>query len=59
MDSVGDVMAGHAVGSACWVDWFDHRRLYVYCGDIPPAELEGDATTVNTELSNHPGTATA
>jgi putative transposase len=20
--------------------WFDHRRLYEYRGDIPPAELE-------------------
>jgi putative transposase len=26
--------------TAEWVDWFDHRRLYEYCGDIPPAELE-------------------
>ncbi len=24
-----------------WVDWFNHRRLYEHCGDIPPAELEG------------------
>jgi putative transposase len=23
-----------------YVDWFDHRRLYQACGDIPPAELE-------------------
>ena len=23
-----------------WVDWFNHRRLYEYCGDVPPAELE-------------------
>lgn len=23
-----------------WVDWYNHRRLYEYCGDIPPAELE-------------------
>jgi putative transposase len=22
------------------VDWFVHRRLYEYCGDIPPADLE-------------------
>jgi putative transposase len=22
------------------VDWFNHRRLYQCCGDIPPAELE-------------------
>ncbi len=27
-------------GTAEWVDWFNHRRLYEYCGDIPPAELE-------------------
>jgi len=26
--------------SAEWVDWFNHRRLYQYCGDIPPAEAE-------------------
>jgi putative transposase len=23
-----------------WVDWFNHRRLYGHCGDMPPAELE-------------------
>jgi putative transposase len=23
-----------------YVDWFNHRRLYQVCGDIPPAELE-------------------
>ena len=28
------------IGTAEWVDWFNHRRLYEYCGDIPPAELE-------------------
>jgi putative transposase len=28
------------IATAEWVDWFDHRRLYEYCGDIPPAELE-------------------
>ncbi len=26
--------------AAEWVDWFNHHRLYEYCGDIPPAELE-------------------
>lgn len=26
--------------TAEWVDWYNHRRLYEYCGDIPPAELE-------------------
>ena len=28
------------VATAEWVDWFNHRRLYEYCGDIPPVELE-------------------
>jgi putative transposase len=23
-----------------WVDWFNHRRLFEACGDLPPAELE-------------------
>ena len=26
--------------TAEWVDWFNHRRLYEYCGNIPPAEAE-------------------
>jgi putative transposase len=28
------------IATAEWADWFNHRRLYEYCGDIPPAELE-------------------
>jgi len=28
------------IATAEWVDWFNHRRLYGYCGDMPPAELE-------------------
>ena len=28
------------VATAEWVDWFNHRRIYEYCGDIPPAEME-------------------
>ncbi len=28
------------IATAEWVDWFNHRRLYEYCGDISPAELE-------------------
>jgi putative transposase len=28
------------LGTAEWVDWFNHRRLYEYSGDVPPAELE-------------------
>ncbi len=23
-----------------YVDWYNHRRLFEACGDIPPAELE-------------------
>ncbi len=23
-----------------YVDWFNHRRPYEDCGDVPPAELE-------------------
>lgn len=26
--------------TAEWVDWYNHRRLYQYCGDMPPAALE-------------------
>jgi putative transposase len=28
------------LATAEWVHWFNYRRLYEYCGDIPPAELE-------------------
>jgi putative transposase len=28
------------LATAEWVDWFNHHRLYEYCGDIPPVELE-------------------
>jgi len=28
------------IATAEWVDWFNHRRLYEYCGDLPPAEME-------------------
>ncbi|RZL79664.1 MAG: hypothetical protein EOP32_18905 [Rhodococcus sp. (in: high G+C Gram-positive bacteria)] len=24
-----------------WVDWFNHRRLYKHCGDLPPARPRG------------------
>ena len=23
-----------------WVEWFNHRRLYQHCADMPPAKLE-------------------
>jgi putative transposase len=28
------------LATAQWVDWFNRRRLYEYCGDVPPVELE-------------------
>lgn len=28
------------ITTAEWVDWFNHRRLFEYCGDIPLADLE-------------------
>jgi len=46
------------LATAEWVDWFNFRRLYEYCGDIPPAELE-DAyyaqhrAQQTAELSHH------
>ena len=40
-----------------WVDWFNHRRLYEHCGDVPPAELKAfyygeHGTTRIAEFSN-------
>jgi len=34
-----------------YVDWFNHRRLYETCGDIPPAELETVYYRQNTSLA--------
>jgi putative transposase len=34
-----------------YVDWFNHRRLYQACGDIPPAELEAAYYSQNTALT--------
>jgi putative transposase len=34
-----------------YVDWFNHRRLYQACGDIPPAELEAAYYSQNTALA--------
>jgi putative transposase len=28
------------LATAEWVNWFNHHRLYEYCGDIPPVDLE-------------------
>jgi transposase InsO family protein len=43
-----DHLAGSGRATGCyrarltaeWVHWFNLRRLYEYCGDKPPAELE-------------------
>jgi putative transposase len=34
-----------------YVHWFNHRRLYEACGDIPPAELEAAYYSHNTSLA--------
>ena len=34
-----------------YVDWFNNRRLYEACGDIPPAELEDAYYRQNTGLA--------
>ncbi len=39
--------------TAEWVDWFNHRRLYQYCGDVPPAEMEA------AYYAQHPAQQTA
>ena len=26
--------------TAAYLDWFNNRRLYEYCGDMPPVKLE-------------------
>ncbi len=36
------------IATAEYIDWFNHRRLYQYCGDIPPAELEAVHYAQNT-----------
>lgn len=36
--------------TAEWVDWYNHRRLYQYCGDIPPVEAENHYYKQNQAL---------
>ena len=45
------------VATAEWVDWLNHRRLYEYCGDLPPAQMEAahyaqQPTTTLVKVSN-------
>ena len=41
-----------------YVDWFNHRRLYEACGDIPPAELEAAYYSHNAVLTEAGQTTT-
>jgi putative transposase len=41
-----------------WTDWFNHRRLYEVCGDIPPAELEAAYYRQNAALTQAGQTTT-
>ena len=34
-----------------WADWYNHRRLFESCGDIPPAEFEAAYYRHNTALA--------
>jgi len=34
-----------------YIDWFNHRRIYETCGDIPPAELEDAYYRHNSSLT--------
>jgi putative transposase len=34
-----------------YVDWFNHRRLFEICGDIPPTELEAAHYRQQTALA--------
>lgn len=45
------------VATAEWVDWFNYRRLYEYCADMPPTEMEAahyaqQPTPTPVEVSN-------
>jgi putative transposase len=33
------------------VDWFNYRRLYQYCGDIPPVEMEAAYSSSQNQRS--------
>ena len=41
-----------------YADWFNHRRLYEACGDIPPAELENAYYRQNAVLAEAGQTTT-
>ncbi len=41
-----------------WVDWFNHRRLYEHCGDVPQPNSR-PPTTVTTEPGKPPSSQTS
>jgi putative transposase len=44
--------AGQAeVATLHYIDWFNHRRLFEACGDIPPAELEAAYHRQNVSIA--------
>jgi putative transposase len=38
------------LATAEWVDWFNHTRLYEFCGDVPPTNSQ-PPTMLNTQPS--------
>ena len=46
------------IGTVVDVDWYNHRRLYEACGDIPPAELEAAYYSQNAALAEAGQTTT-
>ncbi len=44
--------AGQAeIATLEYIDWYNHRRLFEACGDIPPAELEDAHYRQNASLT--------
>lgn len=41
------------IGTAEWVDWYNHRRFFEYCDDLTPAEAEA-AHYAHHEPQHHP-----
>ena len=37
------------IATAEYIDWFNHKRPYEYCGDVPPVVLEEVAPSVSTD----------
>jgi putative transposase len=46
------------LATAEWVDWFNHRRLYEYCGDVPP-EPQPVASGASPPVRELPGSLSA